>query len=127
MRRLHLSPPVFGYRLNLFRCSYDGIVRIFDKRKFGTPLQSHDVGGGVWRVRWHPTRSHRLLTACMHDGFKVLDYPADFATCETSVRFDEHGKDALAYGSDWATTKVDGKSLIATCSFYDHQLRSWST
>lgn len=63
----------------------------------------------------------------MHDGFKVLDYPAGFATCETSVRFDEHGKDALAYGSDWATPRKDGRSLLATCSFYDHQLRSWST
>jgi len=100
-------------------------VRIFDNRNIAAPVHSHDVGGGIWRVRWHPQKADRLLTACMHDGFKILDYTSSFTVCSTTTRFDEHGKDALAYGADWAvgTAKSD---LIATCSFYDHQLRTWA-
>lgn len=81
----------------------------------------------MWRVRWHLNMPRKLLTACMHDGFKVLDYEPDYTVCKTSRRFDEHGKDALAYGADWAASNTNGGDLIATCSFYDHQLRSWQS
>lgn len=106
--------------------SYDGLVRIFDKRNALTPLGSHDAGGGVWRVRWHPTDAEKLLTACMHDGFKVLKYKPGFEETETSVRFDAHGDNALAYGSDWAFPITGGGDYVATCSFYDHQMRTWA-
>lgn len=97
----------------------------------------------MWRVRWHPRDRTKLLTACMHDGFKVLKLDTD-GSCTTSTRFDAHGKDALAYGVDWSLplavsgddvaglqggseSYAEAQDLVASCSFYDHQMRSWST
>ncbi len=40
------------------------------------PLTEVDVGGGAWRIKWHPSsaRKHDLLVASMHDGFKVVRF-----------------------------------------------------
>ncbi|KAG5221894.1 WD-40 repeat-containing protein [Salix suchowensis] len=56
--------------------SYDTSVRLYDSRKAVAPVGTADVGGGVWRVKWHPSplRADDLLVACMHDGFKVLHF-----------------------------------------------------
>lgn len=104
--------------------SYDASVRIFDKRSLKTPLASPNVGGGVWRVRWHPSSASQLLCACMHDGFKSLQVSQSGTEVSVAARFDAHGKDALAYGVDWCQSSGD-ESFVASCSFYDHQLRSW--
>ena len=112
--------------------SYDSTVRLFDTRKPLSPLLQTDVGGGAWRVKWHPSsdRKHDLLVACMHDGFKVLRF--DLHSFEDNgsrilKRYDAH--ESLAYGVDWSHmkgTSADGKeSIIASCSFYDHVLRLW--
>ncbi|KAI0361613.1 WD-40 repeat-containing protein [Trametes cingulata] len=119
--------------------SYDNTVRIFDTRKPLVPLVQADVGGGAWRVKWHPSaeRKNDLLVACMHDGFKVVRF--DLGTgedpsmtvsssdrpWEVVKRFDEHT--SLAYGVDWsfAGDKDDGGTLVASCSFYDHTLHTW--
>ncbi|KAG8930255.1 hypothetical protein FRC03_008769 [Tulasnella sp. 419] len=108
--------------------SYDSIVRIFDTRKPLVPIQQVDVGGGVWRVKWHPspTRKSDLLTACMHDGFKVIDLGTNGAETSNSPgithSFDEHA--SLAYGVDWSHRDISG-TLVASCSFYDHVLHTW--
>jgi diphthamide biosynthesis protein 7 len=114
--------------------SYDTSVRLFDMRKPSAPIASTEVGGGVWRVKWHPEprRTDDLLVACMHDGFKVLHY-GDFEAAATlgnltstiEGRFDKH--ESLAYGVDWsyASANQDGKTLVGSCSFYDHRLHVW--
>ncbi|KAG8962755.1 hypothetical protein FRC05_005121 [Tulasnella sp. 425] len=111
--------------------SYDSTVRLFDTRKPLRPFLQMDVGGGAWRVKWHPSpqRRHDILVACMHDGFKVLrtsgdGYESNLSSSgyEVLKRFDEHK--SLAYGVDWSY-KEGTDSLVASCSFYDHILHTW--
>ncbi|KAF9229278.1 WD-40 repeat-containing protein [Gyrodon lividus] len=119
--------------------SYDNKVQLFDTRKPLKPLMDVDVGGGAWRVKWHPLaeRKHDLLIACMHDGFKVVHFDlaatgddprllADGASYEIAKRFDGH--ESLAYGVDWSFDQHNGgnEALIASCSFYDCALHLWS-
>ncbi|KAI0778192.1 WD-40 repeat-containing protein [Trametes elegans] len=119
--------------------SYDNTVRLFDTRKPYVPVTQADVGGGAWRVKWHPSaaRKNDLLVACMHDGFKVVRFdlvPGDDSSCtlsssdkpwEVTKRFDEHT--SLAYGADWSFNgdKERNDTLVASCSFYDHALHLW--
>ena len=103
-------------------------MQLFDTRKPLTLLAQADVGGGAWRVKWHPSedRKNDLLVACMHDGFKILRFGDDFSgDVQTLKRYDEHK--SLAYGVDWsyAQPSSDGKTLIGSCSFYDHKMDLW--
>lgn len=118
--------------------SYDGKLRLFDARSTYRPISETDMGGGIWRVKWHPTDAARLLLGCMHDGFKIvrLDGLADPAAQSTSFRgsdfeivkrFDEH--ESLAYGCDWDRREDDSgeeeNRLVYSCSFYDAALHVW--
>jgi len=109
--------------------SYDSSVRLFDTRKPLVPLTQVNVGGGAWRVKWHPSirRKNDLLVACMHDGFKVIhfdDLDAQNFTGNITERYDKH--ESLAYGADWCFGGVkDDKTVVASCSFYDHSLHLW--
>ncbi|KZV77637.1 WD-40 repeat-containing protein [Peniophora sp. CONT] len=108
---------------------YDNTVRLFDNRKLTTPMTQAEVGGGAWRVKWNPApkRSHDLLVAAMHDGFKVEDTPPVFSEkWDIIERFDKH--ESLAYGVDWSyahDTEERGHGLIASASFYDCALHTW--
>ena len=115
--------------------SYDNTVRLFDARNPLKPLTRVDVGGGAWRVKWHPSpeRKHDLLVACMHDGCKVIQFdiagesePSLKITSDTLLkRFEKH--ESMAYGADWsfAPTSSAKDTLIGSCSFYDHLLQLW--
>ncbi|KAJ7181666.1 WD40-repeat-containing domain protein [Mycena crocata] len=111
--------------------SYDNTVRLFDKRKPMVPVTQVDVGGGAWRVKWHPSESRKndLLVACMHDGFKVVRFATDAGDTglrggEVLKRFDSHT--SLAYGADWSFADTGEETSIASCSFYDHSLHLWT-
>jgi len=103
-----------------------------------TPVTQADVGGGAWRVKWHPSpsRKHDLLVACMHDGFKLVKFrdvwdanqslTAYQENWKIAQTFDEHN--SLAYGVDWSfadDTNEAGKTIVASVSFYDHSLFLW--
>jgi diphthine methyl ester acylhydrolase len=113
--------------------SYDATVRLFDSRKPLKPLSQADVGGGAWRVKWHPSpsRCHDLLVAAMHDGFKIVKF-YDLASgvnggnWEIVKKHEEHK--SLAYGVDWSyksSQDQSGETLITSASFYDHALHLW--
>ncbi|KAF9526455.1 WD-40 repeat-containing protein [Crepidotus variabilis] len=120
--------------------SYDNTIRLFDTRKMVTPLVSTDVGGGVWRAKWHPSpaRKNDLLLACMHDGFKTIHFssstPADSpTTLEKNTQFSESeghivkhytAHESLAYGADWSHAPALGnrQTIVGCCSFYDHKM-----
>lgn len=113
--------------------SYDETVRLFDMRKPRQPLLQMTVGGGVWRIKWHPlaARKNDILAACMHNGFKTLRVADDSESLgsdgnyESPIHFTEHA--SLAYGVDWSFSSPDseGRGIVASCSFYDHALRIW--
>ena len=54
--------------------SYDEHILLWDLRAMKRPVQEAAVGGGVWRVKWHPTNPDLMATACMHNGFKILNW-----------------------------------------------------
>jgi len=100
-----------------------------------TPLSQADVGGGAWRVKWHPSPSRvgDLLVACMHDGFKVVRFrPGAINGSESAQNWWEiatrfHKHESLAYGIDWSHARDgdDGNTQVASCSFYDRTLHLW--
>ncbi|XP_075217689.1 diphthine methyltransferase [Lycorma delicatula] len=123
--------------------SYDENIFIWDTRQMKRNIGSVNVGGGVWRLKWEPSKGQHLLAACMYNGFCVLD-AIDKSDPKIVAEFNEH--ESLAYGADWChgsktflkekllnfissnklnlhvqQTLVDLK-LIGTCSFYDHKL-----
>lgn len=107
--------------------SYDDKARLWDLRNPSKPLLSIETntGGGVWRLKWHPTNPKLLLAACMYGGFLLLqaDHGAGTLTTVESYPFQK----TLAYGADWCSyVEKDGTSFAATCSFYDRLLHLWS-
>ena len=108
------------------------------------PVKQLSLGGGVWRVKWAPHGSNDktmlMATACMHNGFKIVDW-----NDEEKVIATYSGHDSLSYGIDWClhedssvnisklqecvketNCSVNDQVMLASCSFYDHSLHLWS-
>ncbi|KAF7724764.1 Diphthine methyltransferase [Apophysomyces ossiformis] len=97
--------------------SYDEHISVWDTRSMRKPLHDiHTEGGGIWRLKWHPTDPSKLLSASMHAGAFVVD------TKEGSIVKSFLDHESMAYGADWSFAS----DLIASCSFYDHIMHLWS-
>ncbi|KAL7524037.1 hypothetical protein ACHAXR_000414, partial [Thalassiosira sp. AJA248-18] len=95
--------------------SYDEYVRLYDHRKMDQPMMKVCVGGGVWRIKWHPSCwrdgeetqgfGGKMLVAAMHGGCRVVNIPtlepphASDAEVEILSKFTAH--ESMAYGADW--------------------------
>lgn len=108
--------------------SYDEYLRVWDLRSISKPVNetSTCLGGGVWRIKYHPFVSGLVLAACMHNGFSIVKINGD--KTEVIETYSKH--ESLAYGADWHrdVSFHEGKrnsTLVATCSFYDQLLRIW--
>ncbi|CAO3588186.1 unnamed protein product [Absidia cylindrospora] len=102
--------------------SYDEHVYLWDTRAIRQPLAKvHTDGGGIWRLKWHPTNPTCLLSASMHAGAFVIDTEK----LAISTSFLDH--QSMAYGADWFYPSSDEKDsdLVASCSFYDHIMHLW--
>lgn len=86
------------------------------------------VDGGVWRLKWEPTKEEYLLSASMFNAAHIIDTSLNAANIFQS--FGEKNE-RLFYGADWCYfsdtqfehfTKAKNQRIIATCSFYDHRL-----
>jgi len=103
-----------------------------------------DVGGGAWRVKFHPSniagRAREVLVGAMHAGCRVVrfergimggdgDENGDEGDGWRIVRtFEKH--ESMAYGVDWSykgvhSSSVAGETVVGSCSFYDHVLHLW--
>ena len=131
--------------------SYDETVALCDVRYVScssnkaTPLCRTTVGGGVWRLKWHPLVDESLLVAAMHGGCRILHVHDQSTTdwwdqdqrtdalpqLHVTREFCQH--QSLAYGADWlvnpttTTTKRKNTTMdvAASCSFYDQSVYLW--
>ncbi|KAJ3354861.1 Diphthine methyltransferase [Allomyces javanicus] len=99
--------------------SYDEHVLIWDRRAMRRPVHDVHVGGGAWRIKWHPHDEGRMVVAGMHAGFFVVDVDAAGGA---TITHSYTKQESLAYGVDWC---LPGGSHVASCSFYDHALHFW--
>ncbi|KAI8812895.1 WD40-repeat-containing domain protein [Cladochytrium replicatum] len=125
------SIQVNHHREHLFAtASYDDHMLFWDARTTRRPLSDHHAESGVWRLRWHPTKSDLILAACMHNGFRILRVGDASQEPEIVATFMEHK--SIAYGADWSHERGKAHSdgniewLVGTCSFYDHKFCLWS-
>lgn len=79
--------------------SYDECLRLWDTRLMDKPVlkESVGLGGGVWKLKFHPSNGNLVLAACMHNGFAIVRLEDD------GIKIVEEYKrhDSLAYGADW--------------------------
>jgi diphthamide biosynthesis protein 7 len=106
--------------------SYDERVRVWDARALRRgPLAELRVGGGAWRLKWHPSDPDLLLAACMYDGFALARLDAAGGSLAAAGAYRGHG--SIAYGASWwPLPRCPGTALAATASFYDRLLHLWS-
>ena len=85
-------------------------------------------------MKWHPTKRDSLLVAAMRGGVRILNMRASNKgetevqnpTCCTECMCinGDHGAENLAYGIDWVPS-AGNDEIVASCSFYNHELRLW--
>ena len=79
--------------------------------------KSGPLGGGIWRMKWHPYTSNRMLVGAMHGGCCVLNFNGtsmdghdrlnndgidiynEHWTMKCTKYFTEH--ESMVYGADW--------------------------
>ena len=127
--------------------SYDSTVRIFDTRNLMRPVCEAAVGGGAWRLKFHPSgvggRARELLVGAMHAGCRVVRFGGGVLGGDDDgngnageewtivTKFEKH--ESMAYGADWSYKHISsggsgsgaGGTLVGSCSFYDHVLHLW--
>ncbi len=117
--------------------SYDEHVRLYDYRMMNEPLSTVSVGGGVWRIKWHPSTwsgesrfCGKLLVAAMHGGCRVVNFPSlngnleEYATEEAEILSEFTAHESMAYGADWISFSSELEAA-ASCSFYDRKAFIW--
>lgn len=129
---------------HLFACgSYDETVALYDTRYMTTTTKTSSskiaVGGGVWRLQWHPNCNNKLLVAAMHGGCRVLRIDNIFHDeCQESDNDQEEQQQttmviekeftkhqSMAYGADWLVDGNNNNDTAVSCSFYDRAVYMW--
>ncbi|CAD8116234.1 unnamed protein product [Paramecium sonneborni] len=98
---------------NLITGSFDGYIRIFDKRQPNIAMEEYKREGGIWRII---KKGDQYLNGLFQEHKYEL---IEIKNKQVSIiqEFKEHS--SLAYAMDWY------KNVIVTSSFYDKQLRQY--
>lgn len=122
--------------------SYDETMALLDLRFVATGSSSSSprllyhsdpLGGGLWKIKWHPSNDTRLLVAAMHGGCRVVDL--EVAKEEEEARMNLHihqhftHHQSMAYGADWLVHSSPRRRNIqaaVSCSFYDQAMYLWN-
>ena len=120
--------------------SYDESLCIHDIRYMSDTkslMKTEPLGGGIWRIKWHPHQHNRILVGAMHGGCRVLEVDGlvnnegagTGAEYRVTKEFTAH--ESMAYGADWLCYKSsDTGTLVdaaASCSFYDKSVFIWKS
>lgn len=115
---------------HLIACgSYDETMAVMDLRLVSSSqpphmiCQSDPLGGGLWRLKWHPHDNSRLLVAAMHGGCRIVDIGE-----KVHVHQDFTHHQSMAYGADWLVYQSPRCTVQAavSCSFYDQAMYLWN-
>jgi diphthamide biosynthesis protein 7 len=119
--------------------SYDETMALLDLRMVSTSQpprvlhHSDPLGGGLWRIKWHPHNDTRLLIAAMHGGCRVvdldlLDEEKEEGSMNLYVRQQFTNHQSMAYGADWLVHSTPNRTIQAavSCSFYDQAMYLWN-
>lgn len=112
------SPP--GLDNILITGSYDDYIRVFDVRNWKMEKDELNTGGGVWRIKQHPTYSEFLLIANMYASACIVKFDQIGLKLKEMGAYLEHA--GLCYGCDWAPTVEEDNLTFVCCSFYDQLL-----
>jgi diphthamide biosynthesis protein 7 len=118
--------------------SYDESICIHDIRYMSDTqslLKTGSLGGGIWRIKWHPYQNDRILVGAMHAGCRVLELEGfdntegSDAKYKVTKEFTAH--ESMAYGADWLCYQDPNTHSVieaaASCSFYDKSVYLWKT
>jgi WD40 repeat protein len=114
--------------------SYDDHLYLWDKRDMSKPLSKTHLGGGVWRLRWHPNPlfADCLIVVNMYNGAHIvrIDGMADALVDATGARvsgdllvadvdsrwpsWTDGGRQARAFVDVPATTSTHEESAAGT-------------
>lgn len=90
-----------------------------------TPVQTLQLPGTLWRIKWNPFDSQMLMVASMLGGLHVIKSTDELSLMAT---YDEH--ENIVYGGDWCFLdkseledyRIFCDYVLGSCSFYDHLL-----
>jgi len=99
--------------------SYEERLYVWDRRMMRNWLhRSEKLGGGIWRIKHHPSDRSVVATANMQGGYAIHRYKED--GFETIARFHQPHT-SIAYGIGWNRSGT----RVVTASFYDKLLSVW--
>jgi len=89
-------------------------------------LAEHGMGGGVWRLRWHPSPAlpGLLLAGCMDAGFHVLDATQFADTMRDKTGSGQEGEEEEEKRGGVEEEQKDGqdaKEMVRKASYLNHK------
>ncbi|GKY91953.1 hypothetical protein MPSEU_000166900 [Mayamaea pseudoterrestris] len=104
--------------------SYDETICLYDTRYMKPLCKSSALGGGIWRLKWHPLRNDRLLVAAMHGGARVVDFDGLDSYAHASMSENEMGSDSPTPATIPESSPTSSSNMISysiTKEFCEHK------